>query len=272
MAEDGTLLFKNEPYGIRIVKKDKDDDTVITGALFAILDEDDKVITVTDDVRITELNINADYRIVEVKAPEGYKLIKDAEEVGFSLDGNLVITLDDEDKAEESGIEAESHTFTVKNEKTEVKVSKVDLTGDPLTGAAFEILDDEKNVAATLDADNGYTAYGLKVSTDTEENIYTLHEKTAPLGYVVAADTQFKLDKYGETGQQQRIAERSHKADGVACEELFVVLKSQKGFGAKPVPVKKAVVGRSADRRDQHPAEEYQCRQQKNEYIPLITI
>ena len=198
VAEDGTLLFKNEPYGIRIVKKDKDDDTVITGALFAILDEDDKVITVTDDVRITELNINADYRIVEVKAPEGYKLIKDAEEVGFSLDGNLVITLDDEDKAEESGIEAESHTFTVKNEKTEVKVSKVDLTGDPLTGAAFEILDDEKNVAATLDADNGYTAYGLKVSTDTEENIYTLHEKTAPLGYVVAADTQFKLDKYGE--------------------------------------------------------------------------
>ena len=83
---------------------------------------------------------------------------------------------------------------------------------------------------------------------------------------------QRQLEKDRQPGQQQGVAQRLHKADGIAVKQFLVVVKSDKSLRTKSVPVKKAVIDRCTNRRNQNAAEKDQRRQQKNENMPFVAV
>ena len=74
-------------------------------------------------------------------------------------------------------------------------VSKVDIgTGEELTGAHFQVLDDAGKIVDEWDSESGTNHVIKGIETDVE---YTLHESKAPEGYEVTADVTFTVAKDG---------------------------------------------------------------------------
>lgn len=91
------------------------------------------------------------------------------------------------------------------NQKSKVNISKVDIAGsEELKGARIQILNADGTVASLFGDANTpaewvsdgtkHVVTGLKAGTGTS---YILHEVVAPAGYLLASDTTFTLDRYG---------------------------------------------------------------------------
>ena len=116
----------------------------------------------------------------EDNLPEGMKLVqKPAEPIRVVKDGTGTIP-----------------TAEFTNDIIEVCVKKVDAAdGKELKGARIQILEGETVVADWISDDSaeGRTVTGLKPGT-----VYTLHEETAPKGYLITSDTTFTIDDAGK--------------------------------------------------------------------------
>ncbi|MBQ8514523.1 MAG: hypothetical protein IJ496_03920, partial [Ruminococcus sp.] len=214
--EGGVVVMKDDYTKITVSKTASDTGEALSGALMAIFDKskynatDLETAKNASDEALTEyLNKNAaktwttdgtaktfeklplgEYVIVEVKAPENYKI---ATAVDVTLADPIATQNADAKYQHEISIE----DIAVGEETVKIdKVAVFEAAGVEETkhvpGAKLQILDDEGKVVKEWDTDGTVKEVGLKPGT------YTLHEEAAPSGYLVASDITFTVVEGGE--------------------------------------------------------------------------
>ena len=139
------------------------------------------------------------YTLHEVAAPEGYVIATD---ISFSIDrfNNVTVVSVNAAATDENGIP----TIVMVDDTTKVEFSKTAFIAenendksavtDELIGATMEIIDKDGNVVETwvTTAEKHFVEAKL-----TAGETYTLHEVSAPDGYVLAEDIKFKVSANG---------------------------------------------------------------------------
>lgn len=173
-----------------------------------------------DSAKYPDISMKGHYVLTETKAPENYmtpthKITK----IEFDVDTDNTIK---EVKTSgawtiTSGISDDGQTLNlnVQNEETVVNISKLNdivsdtktknqknLGGEALSGAVLEIYNEDTFVC-TLDDKNGVNGKWNLTGILSENVIYTLKEKTTPVGYMQADDIYFKI--YGTNSQMQSV-------------------------------------------------------------------
>ena len=190
------------PATLQIKKLDEDNITPLLGAefnLYEVAIKDGNVVQVgevrtgsTGDngiVKFNKLELDRIYCYYESKAPAGYKLDDTKHFIAYSkLDGSVEALLNSQGDFAygQKGI-----VVSIENKKTRVSIKKVDLDGNPVTGAALAIKD-----AETGEIVKRWTTDG-NVKEITGELIagrtYYLIEEKAPEGYLITADVEFTV-------------------------------------------------------------------------------
>ena len=185
--KDGVLLVEDDKTSIKVSKVDIADGKELEGATIQIIDKNGKVVeewtSGKEAHEIRGLKTGEEYTLRETVAPEGYTVTTDTK---FSIDekGNV----------KSSGTVSEDGTLLVEDDKTSIKVSKVDIAdGKELEGATIQIID--KNGKVVEEWTSGKEAHEIRGLKTGEE--YTLREKVAPEGYTVTTDTKFTIDEKG---------------------------------------------------------------------------
>ena len=188
VTEDGVLLVEDTITSVKVSKVDAADGKELKGATLQILDKDKKTVAewVSDGTvcEVTKLKTGETYTLHETSAPEGYAVAADR-----------TFTIDKTGKVTYGGTMTEDGVLLVEDTLTSVKVSKVDIkSGEELSGAELQILDKDGKAVEKWESDGeAHEVTGLKTG-----ETYTLHEESAPDGYLVAADTTFTIDKTGK--------------------------------------------------------------------------
>lgn len=201
-----------KPSGkITIIKKDKDDDTVLEGIEFKVTAAEDIYsldgrntrlyskgdviddgshkdgIYITDEsgqIIIENLPLGK-YAVSEVKTLDGYLLNNEIYTADLSYDHS--------DKIEYTV------NLEITNTKTKIEVDKKDQLGNGVEGASLQILDSENNIVEEWITDGSvHKIYGKLIAGQT----YTLHEAKAPNDYYdLAEDQTFTVPETEETVQ-----------------------------------------------------------------------
>ncbi len=201
--ENGELYLKGENKkpdisnkGSYILKETKAPDNYMTRT------ENNTVNVVT----MLTFDVNSDNEIVNINCYNGT--------------GNLVSANVIKENNEDTRLDV-----TIKNEKTVVSIAKRNdiensiktknqksLDGEPLNDATLEIFegtDTNGTPVQTLSGNSNWTLTGeLK-----ENTVYTLHEETAPVGYLKADDIYFKL--FGTTTKNSEIISQLYVWNGI---------------------------------------------------------
>ena len=110
---------------------------------------------------------------------------------------------------------ADVQKVEMKDDVTKVKISKQDIAGKELPGAKLTILDqDGKVVESWTSTEKAHYIEMLPIGK------YTLREETAPDGYLVAKDVEFKVKdglNYQKTGKELMSRDELAVMDGEKC-------------------------------------------------------
>ncbi len=202
------LVLNDTIYDVEFIKKDD-----VT-----------KVYTVTKD-------IENDTTFVEYSKTDitGEKELEGAKLTVFDKDGNVIDSWTSTDKthkieglvagksyilreeiAPKGFVRATNIEFKVENTKEIQKVTMIDkvvdmtknnIAGDEVEGAKMQVFDKEGNIVDEWTS--GKEAH--KISNLVEGEKYTLHEETAPDGYVLATDVEFTVTTDKETQHEEMI-------------------------------------------------------------------
>lgn len=183
---------------VEVLKKAKGSDRMLEGAVFALCAKED--ITGTDGRVI----LKADTMIEELATDKDGKLIFTADlPIGFTYyiketspaPGFVTTEKVQEFTFDYEGPEKEkvSYSFTFENEPTKIQISKTDISGKELPGAKLTILDKDGKVMESWTS--GKEPHYIEMLPIGE---YTLHEESAPEGYLVAEDVKFTVKDTGE--------------------------------------------------------------------------
>ncbi|EEN04333.1 Collagen adhesion protein [Bacillus thuringiensis IBL 4222] len=154
---------------VEITKVDKENKDVLADAVFEIQDEAGQVVAkITTDkkgqAQVTNLSVGT-YKLVEVKAPKGYKQLVDS--IIFQIEKGMTKSL----------------ALTVENEmldKGNVEITKVDKDSQKLLeGVVFEVQDDKGKVVTEVTTDKE----GKATISDLSVGKYKLVEKESLPGY-----------------------------------------------------------------------------------------
>ena len=186
------FTFEDEPTVFEFTKTSLTDGKEVEGAKLTVTDENGNVIdewvSGKEPHIIKELVVGKTYTMTEVLPGPGYVT---AESIQFTV----------EDTAEVQKIE-------MKDDVTKVEISKTDVAGKELPGAKLTILDEEGNIVESwTSTDQPHYIEMLPIGT------YTLHEETAPDGYLVAEDVTFEVK---DTGEIQKVV---MKDEAIPTEE-----------------------------------------------------
>ena len=178
---------------IQIVEKDKEGNETIVA-------EWDST---TKAHEVKGLKTDVTYTLRETVAPEGYAVTTDTT-FKIAKDGKVTST----------GTISTDGVLLVKDGKTAVKVSKVDIADSKeVAGAKLEVIDSEGRKV-----DSWTSVVDDKSTEDVNEAIhvinglktgvtYTLRETVAPEGYTITSDTTFSIDKNGKVTTSGKTSE-----------------------------------------------------------------
>lgn len=162
---------------LHVTKKDITGEKELAGAALEVKDTDGNIIDAwvsdgTEHQIIGVLAVGKKYILHEVSAPNGYVVAEDVE-FEVDVDGNIT-------------------RIEMRDDTTKVAITKYEITGEKeLPGASMQLLDSKGNVVdAWISTDKAHEIIGVLTAGET----YTLHEVSAPNGYVVAADASFTVN------------------------------------------------------------------------------
>ena len=165
-----TLEIANDPIKgkVEILKTDSETGKVLSGVVFGIYDEDNKLIheitTDEDGYVISPALLYGNYYLKEISAPEGY--ILNDEIYPFSIETNNQII-----------------HFYISNEiiKGKVEVRKTEpIAGNPLEGTVFGVYDADNNLVEEITTDES----GIALSSDLVYGDYYIRELESLGGYI----------------------------------------------------------------------------------------
>ena len=166
---------------VLVTKQDTQGETV-DGAELSVYDKDGNLVDQWTTVKgeghyVNGLHAGQSYTLKETKVPDGY--VKAAD---------ITINVADDGKDQ-------SEFFINK----QVTVSKVDAGGKEVIGADMTVVDENGNVV------DQWTSDGTdhKINGLEEGKSYTIHEVTAPNGYVAATDIPFTVSGADENGKKE---------------------------------------------------------------------
>ena len=254
---------------VEVLKKEKDSDKVLSGAIFGLYAADDivsskgKVLlakdtlielkTTDEDGKIqfvADLPIDSRYYIKELAAPDGYVTDQEPQEFTFEYQG--------------SGTSVAEYAFTFEDEQTTVELSKADLTDKKeLPGASLKVTDEDGNtVDEWVSKEEAHIIKGLIVGKK-----YKMTETKPADGYVTAESIEFTVENTKEVQKHQMLddvtkVEISKKditdSSEVPGAKLIILDKDGKKVESwtstdKPHMVKKLPVGKYTLREEQAP-------------------
>ena len=254
---------------VEVLKKEKDSDKVLSGAIFGLYAADDivsskgKVLlakdtlielkTTDEDGKIqfvADLPVDSRYYIKELAAPDGYVTDQEPQEFTFEYQG--------------SGTSVAEYAFTFEDEQTTVELSKADLTDKKeLPGASLKVTDEDGNtVDEWVSKEEAHIIKGLIVGKK-----YKMTETKPADGYVTAESIEFTVENTKEVQKHQMLddvtkVEISKKdiADSseVPGAKLIILDKDGKKVESwtskdKPHMVEKLPVGEYTLREEQAP-------------------
>ena len=254
---------------VEVLKKEKDSDKVLSGAIFGLYAADDivsskgKVLlakdtlielkTTDEDGKIqfvADLPVDSRYYIKELAAPDGYVTDQEPQEFTFEYQG--------------SGTSVAEYAFTFEDEQTTVELSKADLTDKKeLPGAFLKVTDEDGNtVDEWVSKEEAHIIKGLIVGKK-----YKMTETKPADGYVTAESIEFTVENTKEVQKHQMLddvtkVEISKKdiADSseVPGAKLIILDKDGKKVESwtstdKPHMVEKLPVGEYTLREEQAP-------------------
>ena len=254
---------------VEVLKKEKDSDKVLSGAIFGLYAADDivsskgKVLlakdtlielkTTDEDGKIqfvADLPVDSRYYIKELAAPDGYVTDQEPQEFTFEYQG--------------SGTSVAEYAFTFEDEQTTVELSKADLTDKKeLPGASLKVTDEDGNtVDEWVSKEEAHIIKGLIVGKK-----YKMTETKPADGYVTAESIEFTVENTKEVQKHQMLddvtkVEISKKdiADSseVPGAKLIILDKDGKKVESwtstdKPHMVEKLPVGKYTLREEQAP-------------------
>ena len=128
-SEKQEFRMLNKKTYVEIIKKDKDTDEVLKGAVISVYDGNEVIFTGTTDENGKIylkgiLDIDKSYNFKEISAPDGYAINLNT----YSL------------KINENGEIPENTNTTIYNEKTKITVIKTDIDQIPLQGVKFALI------------------------------------------------------------------------------------------------------------------------------------
>lgn len=254
---------------VEVLKKEKDSDKVLSGAIFGLYAADDIVsskgkvllakdtlieLKTTDEegkIRfVADLPVDSRYYIKELAAPDGYVIDQEPQEFTFEYQG--------------SGTSVAEYAFTFEDEQTTVELSKADLTDKKeLPGASLKVTDEDGNtVDEWVSKEEAHIIKGLIVGKK-----YKMTETKPADGYVTAESIEFTVENTKEVQKHQMLddvtkVEISKKdiADSseVPGAKLIILDKDGKKVDSwtstdKPHMVEKLPVGEYTLREEQAP-------------------
>jgi len=171
------FTFEDEPTVFEFTKTSLTTGEEIEGAKLTVTDENGEVVDEWGSGKephiIKELVVGQTYTMTELLPAPGYVT---AESIRFTV----------EDTAEVQKIE-------MKDDVTKVEISKTDIAGEELPGAKLTILDENGEVVESwTSTDEPHYIEMLPIGK------YTLHEESAPEGYLIAEDVEFEVRDTGE--------------------------------------------------------------------------
>ena len=254
---------------VEVLKKEKDSDKVLSGAIFGLYAADDIVsskgkvllakdtmieLKTTDEegkIRfVADLPVDSRYYIKELAAPDGYVTDQEPQEFTFEYQG--------------SGSSVAEYAFTFEDEQTTVELSKADLTDKKeLPGASLKITDEDGNtVDEWVSKEEAHIIKGLIVGKK-----YKMTETKPADGYVTAESIEFTVENTKEVQKHQMLddvtkVEISKKditdSSEVPGAKLIILDKDGKKVESwtstdKPHMVEKLPVGEYTLREEQAP-------------------
>ena len=254
---------------VEVLKKEKDSDKVLSGAIFGLYAADDivsskgKVLlakdtlielkTTDEDGKIqfvADLPVDSRYYIKELAAPDGYVTDQEPQEFTFEYQG--------------SGTSVAEYAFTFEDEQTTVELSKADLTDKKeLPGASLKVTDENGNtVDEWVSKEEAHIIKGLIVGKK-----YKMTETKPADGYVTAESIEFTVENTKEVQKHQMLddvtkVEISKKditdSSEVPGAKLIILDKDGKKVESwtstdKPHMVEKLPVGKYTLREEQAP-------------------
>ena len=190
---------------VEVLKKEKDSDKVLSGAIFGLYAADDivsskgKVLLAKDTLIelkttdeegkiqfVADLPVDSRYYIKELAAPDGYVTDQEPQEFTFEYQG--------------SGTSVAEYAFTFEDEQTTVELSKADLTDKKeLPGASLKVTDEDGNtVDEWVSKEEAHIIKGLIVGKK-----YKMTETKPADGYVTAESIEFTVENTKEVQKHQ---------------------------------------------------------------------
>lgn len=254
---------------VEVLKKEKDSDKVLSGAIFGLYAADDivsskgKVLLAKDTLIelkttdeegkiqfVADLPVDSRYYIKELDAPDGYVTDQEPQEFTFEYQG--------------SGTSVAEYAFTFEDEQTTVELSKADLTDKKeLPGASLKVTDEDGNtVDEWVSKEKAHIIKGLIVGKK-----YKMTETKPADGYVTAESIEFTVENTKEVQKHQMLddvtkVEISKKditdSSEVPGAKLIILDKDGKKVDSwtstdKPHMVEKLPVGEYTLREEQAP-------------------
>lgn len=211
--ENLTFVNDRQKLSLSVIKKDKETDTGVAGAVFGLY-AGEEIKNISGDVivesgELLEKAVSdengkitfvkdypfAKYVAKEIEAPAGY------------VSCDEVITFAPEYKGQDVKVAEYESEFI--NTPTTFEFTKQDITsGAELTGATLSVIDEDGNVIDTWTSEAG-KAHVIKRLTVGKK--YILREEFAPYGYLQATDVEFTVD---DTEEIQKVVMKDEVPTG----------------------------------------------------------